>query len=110
MLGLVVNTKSADPTNTVLPITANNMALHMAQHLDGYAEAVNHALKRKTVFDKKVHAQKPGEVTFSIGDLVQINRNNLDYTFKTERKLLPKWSMLRFLTLLHRRITAFYYC
>src|SRR5271155_1985612 len=37
-------------------------------------------------------SQKPGEVIFSKGQLVQIYRSDLDYTFKTERKLLPKWS------------------
>lgn len=36
--------------------------------------------------------QQPAEVVFNIGDLVQIYRNNLDYTFRTEQKLLPKWS------------------
>ena len=44
------------------------------------------------MFDKRVLAQKPGEVIFLKGDLVQIYRSDLDHTFKTERKLLPKWS------------------
>jgi hypothetical protein len=35
----------------------------------------------------------PGEVIFKIGQLVQVYRNDLDYTFKTEHKLLPKWSI-----------------
>jgi hypothetical protein len=60
---------------------------------DRYAEAVAHALRRKKAFNKKVFAQKLGEVTFSKGQLVQIYRSNLDYTFKTEHKLLPKWSI-----------------
>ena len=96
MLGLVVNTKPADLNNTITPISEEDTALQMAyvaqQRLDGYAEAVAHALKRKSTFDKKVLAQKPGEVVFSTGQLVQIYRSDLDYTFKTERKLLPKWS------------------
>jgi hypothetical protein len=96
MLGLVVNTKPTDLRDLALPITNEDTALQMAyvaqQRLDGYAEAVAHALKRKTTFDKRVLAQKPGEVTFSKGQLVQIYRNDLDFTFKTERKLLPKWS------------------
>ena len=49
-------------------------------------------MKRKTVFNKKVLAKNPGEVIFSKGDLVQIYQSDLDYTFKTEQKLLPKWS------------------
>jgi hypothetical protein len=62
------------------------------QRLDGYAGAVAHAVKRKSVFDKKVLANKPGEVIFSKGQLVQVYRSDLDDTFKTERKILPKWS------------------
>ena len=96
MLGLVVNTKPADLSNAIAPVVEEDTALQMAyvaqQRLDGYAEAVAHALKRKSTFDKRVLAQKPGEVVFSTGDLVQIYRSDLDYTFKTERKLLPKWS------------------
>jgi hypothetical protein len=69
------------------------MAYVAQQHLDGYAEAVAHALKRKSIFDKRVLSRKPGEVIFSIGQLVQIYRSDLDYTLKTERKLLPKWSI-----------------
>jgi hypothetical protein len=97
MLGLVVNTKPTDPISSSLPVTEDDTTLQMAyvaqQRLDGYAEAVAHALKRKTTFDRKVLAQKPGEVVFSNSQLVQIYRNDLDYTFKTERKLLPKWSI-----------------
>jgi hypothetical protein len=96
MFGLVVNTKPTDLDNSTLPITENDAGLQMAyvaqQRLDGYAEAVAHGLRRKNAFDRKVRSQKPGEVVFSEGQLVQIYRNDLDYTFKTERKLLPKWS------------------
>ena len=60
--------------------------------MDGYAEAVVHAMKRKSWFDRSVLARKPGEVIFSTGQLVQVYRSDLDETFKTERKLLPKWS------------------
>ncbi|KIK02132.1 hypothetical protein K443DRAFT_77856, partial [Laccaria amethystina LaAM-08-1] len=55
-------------------------------------EAVAHAVRRKSAFDKKVLAKKPGEVIFSKGQLVQVYRSDLDDTFKTERKILPKWS------------------
>src|ERR1700691_5562896 len=40
-------------------------------------------------------AKKPGQVIFKCGQLVQIYRSDQDYTFKTERKLLPKWSQPR---------------
>ena len=48
---------------------------------------------KKATFDKQVLLQKPGEVIFSKGQLVQIYRSDLDYTFKMECKLLPKWSI-----------------
>ncbi|EMD32112.1 hypothetical protein CERSUDRAFT_38074, partial [Gelatoporia subvermispora B] len=54
--------------------------------------AVAHANRRKSSFDRRVQRHFPGEVIFQPGDLVQIYRSDLDYTFRTERKLLPKWS------------------
>ncbi|KAJ6453013.1 hypothetical protein C8R47DRAFT_997888, partial [Mycena vitilis] len=44
-----------------------------------------HAQKRKAIFDKKGTARAPKEVIFKAGWLVQVYRNDLDYTFKTER-------------------------
>jgi hypothetical protein len=97
MLGLVINTKPSDPSSSNLPVLEADATLQMAyvaqQHLDGYAEAVAHALKRKSAFDKRVLSRNPGEVIFLKGQLVQIYRSDLDYTFKTDRKLLPKWSV-----------------
>lgn len=97
LLGLIVNSKPADLNHSILPIAEEDTALQMAyvaqQQLDGYAEAVAHALKQKSAFDKRVLAQKPGEVIFTKNQLVQIYRNDLDFTFKTEQKLLPKWSV-----------------
>jgi hypothetical protein len=105
MLGLVVNTIPSDLNTSILPAKETDSTLQMAyiaqQCLDGYAEAVAHALKRKNTFDKRVLQQKPGEVIFSKGQLVQIYRSDLDYTFKTERKLLPKWSMPQRITTRH---------
>lgn len=96
LLGLVVNTPTTNPTIASEPTTNEDVATQMAyvaqQRLDGYAEMVAHAIKRKAVFDKRVLSRKPGEVIFHTGQLVQIYRNDLDYTFKTDRKLLPKWS------------------
>jgi hypothetical protein len=65
------------------------------QCLDGYEEIVKHAIKRKAAFDKKLLQRPPGEVTFKIGQLVQVYRNDLDYTHKTDRKIIPKWSIPR---------------
>ena len=92
----MVNTPQTAINTTSEPSTADDVALQMAyvaqQRLDGYAEIVAHAIKRKSVFDKRVLARKPGEVVFFKGQLVQIYRSDLDYTFKTDQKLLPKWS------------------
>ncbi|TEB28850.1 hypothetical protein FA13DRAFT_1581212, partial [Coprinellus micaceus] len=68
------------------------MAYAAQQRLDGYAAVVKHAVKRKRVFDRRVLKKSPGEVAFRPGQLVQVYRNDLDMTFRTERKLLPKWS------------------
>lgn len=62
------------------------------QQLDGYAAAIYHAFKRKTACDRQVLAKKREEVVFKPGQLVQVYHSDLDYTFKTERKLLPRWS------------------
>jgi hypothetical protein len=103
LLGMVVNTK-ATPVNisAVEEVqkedVTNQMAYVAQQRLDGYAAVVKHAVKRKAVFDKRVLAKKLGEVVFQPGQLVQVYRNNLDMTFKTKRKLLPKWSVLRRVT------------
>ena len=62
------------------------------QRIDGYAHTMEHAERRKNAFDKRVLAQSLGVVTFKKGQLVQVYRNDLTYTFKSERKLLPRWS------------------
>ena len=96
LLGLVVNTMPTNIDLSILPVTEQDVATQTAyvaqQRLDGYAEAVAHAVKRKSWFDRRVLACKPGEVIFSTGQLVQVYRSDLDETFKTECKLLPKWS------------------
>lgn len=96
LLGLVVDTKRTELTHSTLEPTNTDAAIHMAyaaqQRLDGYDEAVRHAIKRKTTFDRRVLKRHHAEVMFMQGQLVQIYRSDLDYTFKTERKLLPKWS------------------
>jgi hypothetical protein len=47
------------------------------------------------VFDQRVLKCFPKAVVFRKGQLVQVHRNDLDYTFKSERKLLPRWSQPR---------------
>ncbi|KAK1222234.1 hypothetical protein PQX77_014928 [Marasmius sp. AFHP31] len=71
-------------------------AAYVAQkQLDGYDKMVKHVLKRKEVFNKRVLKRHPKEVVFKKGDFVQVYQRAWDTTFKTERKLVPKWSMLK---------------
>ena len=96
LLSLIVNTMP-----TPLEVSASKPApqdfnTHMAyaaqQRLDGYSEAVRHAMDRKTRFDRRVLDSKEGEVIFEKGQLVQIYRNDLAKSIGTERKLTPMWS------------------
>ncbi|RXW12800.1 hypothetical protein EST38_g13053 [Candolleomyces aberdarensis] len=80
-------------------VTPEDVSLQMVyvsqQHLDGYSQMVDHAHRRKEVFDRHVLSQTSKEVVFRAGDLVQVYRNDLEYTFKMERKLVPKFSAPR---------------
>ena len=96
LLSLIVNT-----TPTPLEVSSSmpnpqDFDIHMAyaaqQRLDGYSEAVRHAMDRKTRFDRRVLDSKEGEVTFEKGHLVQVYRNDLANSISTERKLTPMWS------------------
>jgi transposase InsO family protein len=95
LLRMTINTPSTDLDTTETEPTHTEAAVHMAyaaqQRLDRYEATVKHAIARKNAFDKRV-LKGPGETTFHNGQLVQVYRSDLDYTFKTERKLLPKWS------------------
>ncbi|KAJ3818377.1 hypothetical protein F5880DRAFT_1464144, partial [Lentinula raphanica] len=63
------------------------------QLLDGAEAIVRHAQRRKIAFDRqRVLGRKPGETVFLAGDLVQVRRSDLEYTFKTEKKIVPMWS------------------
>ncbi|KZP27119.1 hypothetical protein FIBSPDRAFT_687472, partial [Athelia psychrophila] len=66
------------------------------QQLDAYSHIVEHANEREAVFNKKIDESRVKKlITFKINDLVQVYMSDLDYTFKTERKLLPKWGQVR---------------
>jgi hypothetical protein len=56
---------------------------------------VDHAVRRKATFDGRVAQRAPGHVVFQPGHLVQVYRNDLDFTFKADRKMEPKWSAPR---------------
>ena len=101
LLGLVVNTNPTPPNDMLVELTVNEVETQMAyvdhQRFDGYAhwQIVDHAQRWKAAFDKHVLSRSPREVVFRAGDLVQVYCSDLDYTFKTDRKLLPKFSAPR---------------
>lgn len=99
LFGLVVNTQPTPLTESASALRTPDAPTHIAyveqQRIDGYEEMVRHAIKRKTAFDRRVLKRAPGEVIFREGQLVQVYRNDLDYTFKADRKILPKWSVPR---------------
>jgi hypothetical protein len=102
LLGLVVNTPRTPlsiSSAELLPMEVETqMAYVVQQRLDRYEAIVRHVVSRKGAFDRRMLAKKPGQVVFKQGQLVQIYRSDLDYTFKTECKLLPKWSQPRRIT------------
>jgi hypothetical protein len=96
LLGTVVNTPRTPLANSGSILLPQDVNVHMAyvaqQHLDGYDTTIRHTLSRKAAFDRRILAKSPGQVTFTCGQLVQVYRSDLDYTFKAKRKILPKWS------------------
>jgi hypothetical protein len=102
LLSLVINTARTPPLEITAEPTPEEANIHMAftdqQRFDGYAQIVDHADRHKGAFDKRVLNHPPWEVIFKSGDLVQVYRSDLDFTFKTERKLLPKFSVPRRVT------------
>ncbi|QRV88070.1 Retrovirus-related Pol polyprotein from transposon opus [Ceratobasidium sp. AG-Ba] len=64
-----------------------NLALTYALQQDGFANALEHAKKRKKAFDKRARS-----IEYSPGDLVQRYDARLDETHSTLQKLAPRWS------------------
>ena len=99
MLGLVINTKPTPQSEVILPNTKADVSIHRVyiqqQALDGYAHTVEHVTHHKAAFDRRVKARHPREVTFKVGDLVQVYRSDLTYMFSSTWKLLPRWSAPR---------------
>ena len=96
LLGLVVNTVNTPLEASASVLTPSEVDNHLTyaaqQRLDGYAEAVRHAIRRKATFDKRVQQSRAGVVTFQKGQLVQVYRSDLMNTLSTDRKLQPTWS------------------
>lgn len=73
-----------------------HLALSKQQRLDAYSHIVEKANERETSFNEGLdNSRRKKAVEFTVGVLVQVYRSDLDYTFKTERKLLPKWGPVR---------------
>ncbi|QRV99481.1 Retrovirus-related Pol polyprotein from transposon opus [Ceratobasidium sp. AG-Ba] len=64
-----------------------NLGLTYALQQDAFANALEHAKRRKKAFDRGVR-----KVDFAPGDLVQKYDARLDETHSTLRKLAPRWS------------------
>lgn len=96
MLGLMINSKLTPSMDSTSTITDGDVRQHQVyfqqQRQDSYAHSLEHAAKRKAAFDKTLLAKHPGEVIFEAGQLVQVYCTDLTYTFKSIRKLLPRWS------------------
>lgn len=102
LLGMCASPTPVDMNTAQSQPTDNDIFMHMIQaeqqRLEGYDSAVHHAIRHKSVFDRRVLKDSAGVVSFEPGALVQVYRSDLDYTFKTERKLLPKWLVPRRVT------------
>jgi hypothetical protein len=96
LLSLIVNTTPTPLEVSSSMPTPTDFDTHMAyaaqQRLDGYSEAIRHAMDHKTRFDRQVLESREGEVTFDKGQLVQIYRSDIAKTIGSERKLTPLWS------------------
>jgi len=97
LLGLVVNSRRTEsPEDIELP-TEQEVAIHLAlveqQRLDGYAATLDHAAKRKSVFDAKLQQHAPRNVVFEPKDLVQVHATQWVRTFASIKKLILMWSV-----------------
>ena len=97
-MGIVVNTKTATPSETLAEPTVQEVELQMAyvdnQWFNGYVQIVDHAHRWKVTFDKEVLAHPPWEVIFRARDLVQIYRSDLDFTLSTRASHQQKPELL----------------
>lgn len=102
LLGLVVNTSKTPLEVSSSFLQPSDIDTHMTygvqQCLDGYAEAVHHAMRHKAAFDHRVTKSRAGVVEFKKGELVQVYRNKLALTLSMECKLTPMWSPPRRIT------------
>lgn len=98
LTGHVINTESTPESIATTAPTRDDTQMEYTrqQQLDAYSHVVEHANEREAVFNKKIDESRVKKlVLFHINDLVQVYRSDLDYTFRTEHKMLPKWGQVR---------------
>ena len=95
-LGLIVNTNRTEPDLAATELSPAEADMHMAyveqKNLDGNAQIVLHANRRKAIFDKHILKTHPKEAIFKLGDLIQVHRTDLTFTHSNDWKLTPIWS------------------
>jgi len=96
LLGLPINSRRMDNPEAIELPSADEVAMHLAlieqQQLDGYSAIVDHAARRKKVFDTKLLKCAPRDIVFKPGDLVQIHATQWVHTLAAVKKLIPMWS------------------
>jgi hypothetical protein len=104
LYGLVVNTPRTPVDEAMLPVYEADAGLQMVYmgqlRMDGYTKMVDHVVRHKAQFDKKILVQSPKEVIFKTGSLVQqyVMKYETGATFLVERKMVPMWSAPRRIT------------
>lgn len=97
LLGLVVNSRTTDTLETIKPPDEQDVRVHLAlveqQQLDGYSAIVDHAAKRKRIFNARLRKHAPRVVVFKPGDLVQIHATEWVHTLASIKKLISMWSI-----------------
>jgi hypothetical protein len=97
MFRTIVNSRDEPNPEHICELLESDITLHLAyvdqQRLDGYSAIVDHAVKHKQAFDKRLLRRAPREVIFQKGDLVQVHRSDLVHTVSTIKKLAPMWSI-----------------
>lgn len=99
-MGTVINTIPTPISEAATAPMAEDIEQQLAytrqQQLDAYSHILEHAEEQEAVFNARTEKSRTKTlVEFCINELVQVYCSNLDYTFKMERKLLPKWGPVR---------------
>lgn len=98
--GRIVNSVPAPLVETTQVPSAEDIEVQLArtqqQRLDAYAHITKNAQAREHAFNNRIEeSHRKQIVQFRVNDLVQVYRSDLDYTFRTERKMLAKWGPVR---------------